>query len=72
MWRLWNYLFNWQYVWMKYNGQATIRRVTMQPNGELRGKISCWDFFINLEDKSISGQQERSINEWEPLTWKFD
>jgi hypothetical protein len=70
MWKLWNWLFGWQYVWLKYSGEAKICRVTMQPNGELKGHITCWDFFIDLETNKISGRQSDSIADWRALTWE--
>ena len=67
MWRLFNSLFGWHYVWVVDCGTEGIYRVKKAPNGYLVGCIVARNFWID-KDGLIQGGYR--INDWRPLTWE--
>lgn len=68
MWKLWNKLFGWQYVWVKFDGRPRVVRVKKQPNGEWMGKISWRTFWIDNEHSMSGGSHY--LTQWMWLTKK--
>ena len=67
MWKLWNKLLGWHYVWVKDCGDDHICRVKKTVYGELSGKIFGKRFFITSDGRIHGGYY---IENWEALTWK--
>lgn len=60
MWRLWNFLFGWHYVALRYGSSDYICRVRVDGDGE--PYADCYGEIIHLKDPTA--------NSWTPLTFR--
>ena len=68
MWRLFNKLFGWHYIWLEDVSEHKIIRVTELPDGRLMGKYLYRNVFISVDGKITGGYL---ASNWVPLTWEF-
>lgn len=69
MWKIYNCLFGFHYVWLMDAGSVEICRVTKSRNGEYLGTIVYKKFIIKTDGTTTGGY---GISEWYPLTWGQD